>query len=304
MNILISGSSGFIGKHLTKRFESEGHSVVGLTSRNCDLTKQGSLEKLKHAAYDLIFHLAAWTRAGDFCLHHGGEQWIVNQQMNTNMLAWWNAFQPQAKLVALGTSASYTMEENLVEGSYLQGIPNEKFFPYAMSKRMLYVGLESFRKQFGKKYLYLVPSTVYGPEYHTDGRELHFIYDLIRKILRGKKLGEEVVLWGDGQQRRELVYIDDFVDILVKLASKHENDIVNIGGGEDYSIRQFAEMICEVVGYDVSRIKYDKDKYVGARSKILSVEKLSRLLPQRRKTPIKEGIRLTIEWVEKTGLAS
>ncbi len=304
MNILISGSSGFIGKHLTKRFESEGHSVVGLTSRNCDLTKQDSLEKLKHPPYDMIFHLAAWTRAGDFCLHHGGEQWIVNQQMNTNMLAWWNAFQPQAKLVALGTSASYATEQNLVEESYLQGIPNEKFFPYAMSKRMLYVGLESFRKQFGKKYLYLVPSTVYGPEYHTDGRELHFIYDLIRKILRGKKLGEEVVLWGDGQQRRELVYIDDFVDILVKLASKHENDIVNIGGGEDYSIRQFAEMICEVVGYDVSRIKYDKDKYVGARSKILSVEKLSRLLPQRRKTAIREGIRLTIEWVEKAGLAS
>lgn len=303
MNILISGSSGFIGKHLTKRLKSEGHSVVGLTSRNCDLTKQGSPEQMKHLLYDLIFHLAAWTRAGDFCLDHGGEQWIVNQQINTNMLAWWNAYQPQAKLVALGTSVSYATEQNLVEESYLQGIPNEKFFPYAMSKRMLYVGLHSLNKQFGRKYLYLVPSTVYGPEYHTDGRELHFIYDLVRKILRGKKLDVDAVLWGDGLQRRELVYIDDFVDILVKLASKHENDIVNIGGGEDYSIRQFAEMICEFVGYDVSRIKYDNDKYVGAKSKILSVDKLNRLLPQRRKTAIRDGIRLTIDWVDKAGLA-
>lgn len=296
MNILISGGSGFIGRHLQRHLESVGHHVVALSSKNCDLTKQGSIERLEHPRYDLIFHLAAWTQAGDFCLRRGGEQWIINQQINTNFLAWWNECQPQAKFVALGTSVSYTAEENLSEDRYMEGVPNEKFFSYAMSKRMLYVGLQALAKQFGRKYLYLIPSTVYGPGYHTDGRQLHFIYDLIRKIVRGKRFSEEVVLWGDGYQKRELVYIDDFVDILVHLSGFHSNDIVNIGSGAHHTIREFAQIICDYVGYDFQGIRFDESQYVGARSKILSIEKLASLYPERPQTQLREGIKRTIEW--------
>ena len=185
---------------------------------------------------------------------------VINQQINTNTLSWWQKYQPQAKLIAFGTSVSYAVEENLSEDNYMLGIPNEKFYSYAMTKRMLYSGLVSLRRQFGMRYLYAVPSTLYGPGYHTDGRQMHFIFDLIRKIIRGKEYGEQVVLWGDGNQRRELVYIDDFIQILLRLSERLDNELINIGAGEDYSIRDFASHICDLIGYDYSLISFDTTK--------------------------------------------
>lgn len=296
MNVLITGGSGFIGQHLSKALTAQGHAVSCLSSRTCDLTKDDSLARLRHPAYDTIYHLAAWTRAGDFCLQHGGEQWVINQRINTNVLAWWQARQPQAKLIAAGTSVSYATEDNLKEANYMQGLPNDKFFAYAMCKRMLYVGLVSLAKQFGVQYLYLVPSTVYGPGYHTDGRQMHFIFDLIRKIIRGKLRGEPVVLWGDGYQRRELVFIDDFVRVTLRLAETCENDLINVGAGEEFTIRHFASVICRQVGYDPQAIQYDPAGYVGAKSKCLNTAKLKRLMPDLNLTPLDVGLARTIGW--------
>jgi GDP-L-fucose synthase len=296
MHIFVTGSSGFLGRHLCLYLVEQGHSLVALTSKECDLTKQGTLEKLARSQYDQIYHLAAWTQAGDFCMRHGGEQWIVNQQINTNVLAWWQKFQPQAKLITLGTSVSYSTEDNLSEEEYMVGIPKERFFAYAMSKRMLYAGLVSLNKQFGLKYLYLVPSTLYGPRYHTDGRQMHFIFDLIRKILRAKLYGEPVVLWGDGYQRRELVFIDDFVRIMLQMADICNNELINIGSGEEFTIRYFAELICKKLKYDPNNIQYDTSRYVGAKSKCLVVNKLHRLLLDIPMTPLEKGLSATIDW--------
>ena len=298
-NILITGASGFMGKALGERLSAKSHQLVLLDSKSADLTKDSSLIKYNDLKYDLIFHLAAWTQAGDFCLLHQGEQWVINQQINTNTLSWWQKYQPQAKLIAFGTSVSYAVEENLSEDNYMLGIPNEKFYSYAMTKRMLYSGLVSLRRQFGMRYLYAVPSTLYGPGYHTDGRQMHFIFDLIRKIIRGKEYGEQVVLWGDGNQRRELVYIDDFIQILLRLSERLDNELINIGAGEDYSIRDFATHICDLIGYDYSLISFDTTKYVGAKSKCLNVSKLKALLPDLERTSLQEGLNKTIEWFYK-----
>ena len=186
MEILITGATGFLGTALSAHLESLGHRVVRLGSRNCDLTRPDSLESFDDRRYDQIYHLAAWTQAGDFCLRHPGEQWFINQQINTNVLAWWQARQPQAKLIAMGTSCAYPPDRELVEENYLEGQPIESLFTYAMTKRMLYVGPAGAGQQFGLRYLCLVPSTLYGPGYHTDGRQMHFIFDLIRKILRAR----------------------------------------------------------------------------------------------------------------------
>lgn len=296
MNILITGASGFMGKTLSKVLDNGKNKLVLLNSKTADLTKDTALLQYNDLKYDIIFHLAAWTQAGDFCLYHQGEQWIINQQINTNTLTWWQKYQPQAKLIAFGTSVSYAIEDNLSEENYMLGVPNEKFYAYAMSKRMLYSGLISLNRQFGLKYLYLVPSTLYGPGYHTDGRQMHFIFDLIRKIIRGKEYGEKVELWGDGHQRREIVFVDDFIDILLKLTATVDNEIINIGAGEDYNIREFATKICEIIGYDFSSIGFDTTKYVGAKSKFLSTKKLKTLLPDQKMSPLEEGIRKTIEW--------
>jgi GDP-L-fucose synthase len=296
MDILVTGATGFLGAALCNKLESSGHCVVRLGSKNCDLTKQASLDPFNDRDYDQIYHLAAWTQAGDFCLSHPGEQWVINQQINTNVLAWWQARQRQAKLIAMGTSCAYSPDLPLSEEHYLNGQPIDSLFTYAMSKRMLYVGLLALAKQYGMKYLCLVPSTLYGRGYHLDGRQMHFIFDVVRKILSAKLHGTPVVLWGDGQQRRELVYLSDFVEFALYLAINVTNDLVNIGAGEDYSIRDFANYICEIVDFDLDRIQFDVSRYVGAKSKCLIVEKLRRLAPDHRFTQLKEGLRRTIDW--------
>ncbi len=300
--VLITGSTGFLGKKLIKRLDAEGIEYTALHSRNCDLTGSSSLEAViaDPASFDHIFHLAAWTQAGTFCDTHRGIQWVVNQQINTNVLAWWQQHAPQAKMIAFGTSVSYASENDLVETKYMAGQPYDKFYAYAMCKRMLLVGLECLQRQYGMDYLYLIPSTLYGPDYHTDGRQLHFIYDLVRKISRGKEYGEPVVLWGDGEQRRELVYVDDFVEVMLELNKKAKNDIFNIGSGKDYSIKEFAQVICEQTGYDFNAIQYDTTQYVGAKSKILDVEKYRNVLGgSHMDTGLSEGLQQTIAWVNQ-----
>jgi len=306
MEILVTGASGFLGAHLCRHLENAGHKLAKISSKECDLTHDGSLAKFlkgKEGIFAQIYHLAAWTQAGDFCLYHPGEQWLINQKINTQALDYWKNFQPQAKLISMGTSCSYDPTLPLKEENYMAGTPIDSLFTYAMTKRMLYAGQMALAKQFGLKYLVLVPSTLYGPGYHTDGRQMHFIFDLIRKILRGKLHGDEVVLWGDGNQRRELVHVDDFCRIALELAKKCDNDLVNIGAGEDYSIRDFAQMICANVGYDEAKIKYDTSKYVGAKSKCLEVNKLKSLLPDYGMMKLKTGLDGSIGWfLENKGL--
>ncbi len=296
MKILITGASGFLGTNLCSQLETHGHDLIKLNSKNCDLTQPDSLSNFNNISYDQIYHLAAWTQAGDFCLYHPGEQWIINQQMNTHVLTWWQKHQPQAKFICMGTSCAYDPDLPLVEENYLTGMPISSLFTYAMTKRMLYAGLLALNKQYGLKYLCLVPSTLYGTGYHTDGRQMHFIFDLIRKIIRGKLYDEPVILWGDGTQSRELVFVEDFAKIAMELAQTVDNDIINIGAGEEYTIRHFAKLICERVGYDFNKIQFDTSRYVGAKSKCLVVDKLKQSLPNFGLTPLELGLTKTIEW--------
>ncbi len=296
MKIFVTGASGFLGTHLCQYLEQQGHQLTRTNTKNCDLTQPGSLQQFNGERYDQIYHLAAWTQAGDFALYHPGEQWIINQQINTNVLTWWRMQQPQAKMIAIGTSCSYAPDRDLVEDNYLDGKPIDSLFTYAMTKRMLYAGLLALHQQFGLTYLHVVPSTLYGPGYHTDGRQMHFIFDLMLKIMRGKLFGEPVILWGDGYQRRELVHVADFVTTMTGLAETCNNDLINIGAGEEFTIRQFAQIICDQVGYDVNAVQFDTTRYVGARSKCLSIDKLRRLKPDYQPRPLADGLASTIDW--------
>ena len=299
MKIIITGATGFLGSALCPYLEAQGHELTKLNSKNCDLTKPDSLNQFNNKEFDQIYHLAAWTQAGDFCLYHPGEQWIINQQINTNTLSWWQKHQPQAKLIAIGPSCSYESGTPHKEENFLVGAPTESLFTYAMVKRMLYIGLLALNKQFGLKYLMVVPSTLYGPGYHTDGRQMHFIFDLTRKIMRGKMYNEPVVLWGDGFQKRELIHVDDFVRIMTYLADNADNDLFNIGGGEEHTIRDFAKMICDKIGYAPNLIQYDTSKYVGAREKFLIIDKVKKAVPDFKLKPLNEGLSETIDWFYK-----
>jgi GDP-L-fucose synthase len=196
----------------------------------------------------------------------------------------------------MGTSCAYAPDSELRESEYMTGEPIDSLYTYAMTKRMLYQGARALNRQYGLRYLCAVPSTLYGPDYHNDGRQMHFIFDLIRKIIRGKEYGERVVLWGDGHQKRELVLVEDFVRILWDLTEKFDNELFNIGAGEEHSIRTFAEKICAIVGYPPGRIEYDANRYVGAKSKCLNVDKVKAAVPHYHLAPLDLGLRKTIEW--------
>lgn len=301
-SIFLTGGGGFLGRHLVDRLQAAGHRVVAPSSRECNLLADGALDPWKGEQFDRIFHLAAWTQAGDFCLRHPGEQWIRNQRLNTQVLDWWAVRQPQAKLISIGTSCAYSPEFPLREEHYLDGQPIDSLFTYGMTKRMTWVGQLALAKQFGLKHLTVVPSTLYGPGYHSDGRQLHFIFDLIRKIWRGHRFGETVTLWGDGHQRRELVHVADFVSTMLQLADSVTNEVVNIGAGQEHSIREFAALICATIGYDPAAIQYDTSRYVGAKSKCLEITKLRRLLPSFAPRSLAEGLPPVIRWMESSGL--
>lgn len=299
MKVLITGASGFLGTALKRVLVDRGMDVTALSSREADLRDGRSLKKFSSVKYNKIFHLASWTQAGDFCLYHPGEQWLINQQINTTVLNWWAASQKHAKLISIGTSCTYEEGSDLREENYLSGTPISDLYVYAMTKRMLQIGLMSLNRQYGMRYLTVVPSTLYGPGYHAGVKQMHFIFDLAFKILRHKYESAEVVLWGDGYQKRELVFVDDFVDALLALDKNVENEVVNIGAGEEHTIREFAGLICEIVGVNQDVIKYDTTKYVGAKSKCLNVEKLNRLLPGRKTVSLRAGLELTLKWMER-----
>ena len=299
MRVLVTGATGFLGRNLVSALKQKGHEVTGVGSKQCNLLSAKSLHRFREP-YDQIWHLAAWTQAGDFCLNHVGEHWIINQHINTNVLDWWHVFQPEAKLIAIGTSCSYAPGVDLTEENYLNGTPAPELYSYAMTKRMLLVGLQALSAQFGLEYLYLIPSTLYGPGYHTDGRQRHFIFDLVEKILRGKHAGEPVQLWGDGYQKRELIYTADFVNASLQLVDCARNEVVNIGSGVDYAIRWYAERICRIVDYDPAKIQYDTTRYVGPRSKQLSIRKLKTLLPDFEPMPTERALESTVRWVSDT----
>jgi GDP-L-fucose synthase len=275
MKVLVTGGTGFLGRHLVPDLQRQGAEVTIINSKNCNLVEKQNLLQFKGTKFDRIYHLAAWTRAGDFCLYHKGEQWIINQQINTNVLWFWREFQPNAVMIAMGTGCAYPPELDLKEENYMVGEPDSDLYTYAMTKRMLYTGLLALNHQFQMQYRHLIPSTLFGPKF--DREDSHFIFDLIKKIVAGKTQGKPVALWGTGNQIRELIYIEDAVR-LINLATEHcPNDLLNLGSGIGFSIRQYAEMICEIVGYDPAKILYDTTKWSGVSKKVFNPGKIKRL---------------------------
>lgn len=294
--VLVTGASGYLGRHLIAKLEVLGWDYRISNTKTANLLDVKNLDVYNDEQFDYIFHLAAHTKAGDYCLYHKGEQFEINQLINTNMLKYWKEHQPQAKMIAMGTSCSYSPNLLMSEDNYLLGEPDEGLYTYAMTKRMLLVGLKSYADQYNLKWMYYIPSTLYGPNF--DISDSHFIFDLIKKIYAAKKYGSLVELWGTGHQKRELIYVDDAIDIIINTLQL-DNQLVNLGTGIEYSIREYAQQICDIVEYDSSAIQYDTTKYTGVLSKRLDTQKLISILPYNKFTPLSKGLNEAISYYSK-----
>jgi GDP-L-fucose synthase len=267
MNVLVTGNRGFLGRHFVPELLTrypEAKLFVSNSEQNNLLEKLGNItnsEKL-----DFIYHFAAWTKAGDFCLYHPADQWIKNQKINTHILDYWRNYQPQATMITMGTSCAYDPELPMNVDNYGCGNVDPNLYSYAMTKRMTHTGVVAFNDQYSMNYQTWIPTMLCGPEFELE--DSHFIFDLIRKIYNGKYFGDKVVLWGDGYQKREIMYVKDAVKLMLDNIDK-KNITYNLSTGKEYTIRYYAEKICEEIGYNSDRVIYDTDKFVGVRSKQL-----------------------------------
>lgn len=268
---LVIGYTSFFGRHFISK-ASEMLKITKLNSKNCDLMTDKIYEYDKEL-YDYIFYFAVKTEAGGYCQNHPGEQFLINQKMNTKALDYWYTKQKQAKFITFGSSCSYSDDSVRREENYLKGTCETGYEAYGMIKKMLLVGLKSLAKEYGMKYMFYVPSCLYGPEYVIGDK--HFIYDINRKICNAKFLNTAPpTLWGDGHQKRELIYVEDAVDIILNFLDK-ENEVINLTTGVDHSIRHYAKNICDIIDYDFNKINFDLTKFVGAKQKRFIVEKIN-----------------------------
>lgn len=290
-NILITGASGFLGRHLIKKFKSIGWNFYISNTKVGNLMDDKNLHLYNDIKFDYIFHLAVDTKAGDYCLKHQGQQWLNNQTINTNILKYWKQYQHQSKMIAFGTSCAYSDNETeKTEDKYFIGLPNKDLNVYAMTKRMLLLGLESFNKQYGMKYLYFIPNTLYGEDFEKEDN--HFIFDLIKKISAAKYENKTAILWGSGNQKRELIYVNDVVNFIINNLSI-DNERINIATGKEYSISEYAKIICDYIDYDYNQIIFDKNCYEGQISKVLNPSKIAGPCNQ---TCIDDGLKKTIDF--------
>lgn len=281
--ILITGGTGYLGKAVYSVLKSE-YNITISSSKNMKSMLYDCQEE-----YDYLIHMAVKTAAGGYCQNHSGEQFLVNTNINNAFFQGWKNCFPNTKVVTFGSSCGYDANVEKTEANYLKGEVEPGYEVYGNIKRNLLVGCNAMNKEYDMQFSYLIPSTIYGPNY--DLNDKHFIFDLIRKIVNAKQTGEDVTLWGDGYQRRELIYIDDAVEI-IKRALTWNLQVCNLSSGQDYSIREYAQIICNIVDYDFNNIKFDTNQFVGS----LSKKMINTHLSDFQFTTLEDGLKKTIEY--------
>jgi GDP-L-fucose synthase len=299
IKVLVTGATGFLGRHLVKKLTNLGWEVHISNSKIANLKNLNNLKCFDDIKFDYIFHLAVVTKAGDYCLNNQATQWLENQTINTNILRYWVENQPQAKIICMGTSCSYTPDTHMKEDNYLLGDPEKSLYVYAMTKRMLLNGLQAIQQQHNLKWLYFIPSTLYGPGFELNDN--HFIFDFIRNCYNAKFHDDKFTIWGNGEQRRELIYVDDAIDGMLNLIHNN-NQVFNLGSGQDYSINEFAKIVSECYNYDFTMVNHDMNKYIGARQKKIDISKVTSYLGDKQylNTNLHDGIRACVaDFIER-----
>jgi GDP-L-fucose synthase len=295
VRVLVTGGGGFLGWHLVKRLEAAGHEVVVARSADYDLTSMDDAARMfDDAQADLVFHLAAEVGGIGANRANPGRYWFANLAMGTNVLEQ-ARLHATGKLVIVGTVCAYPKFAPVPfsEDDLWDGYPEETNAPYGVAKKAVLVGAQAYRDQYGLDAIFLLPTNLYGPRDNFDLETSHVIPALIRKMVESD---EEVVLWGDGSPTREFLYVDDCVEGLVLAAERYDGpEPVNLGAAREISIRDLAELIADVVGYE-GRIVWDTEKPNGQPRRSVDATRARELFGFEAKTSLREGVERTVAW--------
>ena len=293
--ILVTGGGGFLGSHLVERLEADGHDVFAARRRDYDLTSMEAAGRLfEDSRPDLVFHLAAEVGGIGANRANPGRYWYANLVMGAHVLEQSRVHQV-GKLVVAGTVCAYPKHSPVPfrEDDLWDGYPEETNAPYGVAKKALLVGGQAYRAQYGINAIYLLPANLYGPRDHFHPTNAHVIPDLIRKMIESQG---EVTLWGDGTPTREFLFVDDCVDGLVLAAERYDGaDPVNLGTGVETSIRELAETIADVTGFE-GEIVWDTSMPNGQPRRQLDASRAEELFGFRARTSLRDGIERTVAW--------
>ncbi len=300
--IYIAGHRGLVGSALVRNLEKQGYTnIITRTHKELDLLSPTEVANFfKKEKPEYIFLAAA--RVGGILENetYPAEFIYQNLQIQNNIIH--NTYLNKAKkLLFLGSSCIYPREcSQPIKEEYLLNGPLEKTNEaYAVAKIAGIKMCESYNKQYGTKYISVMPTNLYGPNDNFDLKSSHVMPALLRKFHEAKiNNSPEVVMWGTGSPRREFLHVDDLADACVFLMNNYsKNELLNIGTGKDLTIKELAEMIKTVTGYK-GKIINDTSKPDGTPQKLLDVSRLHKA-GWKHKIELENGIQSTYKWFLK-----
>jgi GDP-L-fucose synthase len=297
--ILITGGTGFIGKHLQAELSRRGTEHCVFSSRQHDLTVREQAEAIfaAQSKASVILHMACYQAAGDFPAKHTAEQFHINNLIHVNVLESWRKYAPQAKLVAIGSSCAYPSKPGpLVEERFMDGEIHGSVYSYAFTKRLLYTGITAYNDQYKLNGTYLIPATMYGEHDDFNAETAHVCGALVGRFVKAVKENQpSVEIWGDGTQVRDLMYVKDFIAALLDLIPQCERDIINVGPGKGVSIRELAQAISRAAGYK-GELVFNATRYTGIKEKFIETGKFVQKYKGSISNELAAGIQRTVDW--------
>ena len=300
--IYVAGHRGLVGSAIMRKLKQEGYTnIITRTHKELDLTNQAQTQEFfKKEKPEYVFLAAAKVGGIHANNTYPADFAYINTMIESNVIKASYDYDVK-KLLFLGSSCIYPkLCPQPIKEEYLLTGPLEKTNEaYAIAKIAGLKMCQYFNRQYGTKYISVMPTNLYGPNDNFDLETSHAFAALLRKFHEAKINNKPYVeVWGTGTPRREFLHVDDLADAVVYLMNNYdENEPLNIGTGKDVTIKELAELIKEVVGYE-GEIKFDTTKPDGTPRKLLDVSRLHNA-GWEHKITLREGIENTYEWFKE-----